>query len=178
MLPCMQACAHLPTMEAKIFPAWEVPTRGRIESGMDHPPRPGYRRDRPAAVRSSRYRPGCGLTKPVPAGWPALDRTVEVPAAAAGGADTPHTGLIKHLVATERRTRRAVRLLFAAAAVTMMLLAVIAVVATVMGPMIAAFTGGVPLVSAAVTTTLGVATRRRRSARDAPRSSGKTPYPD
>jgi hypothetical protein len=62
--------------------------------------------------------------------------------------DTPFTRLIMHIVASDDRTRRTIKLLAVTAVILLVLLAAVAVIAALSSPTVAAVTGGVPVASA------------------------------
>jgi hypothetical protein len=77
--------------------------------------------------------------------------------------------LVKHVIANDARTRRAMKLLVTVAMIVVVPVALVAVVAALLGPVAAVVTGGVPLGSAALTT---AARQLRRPPRDAPGQTG------
>jgi hypothetical protein len=93
-------------------------------------------------------------------------------AAVAGGPETPYTGLVKHVIANDARTRRTMKLLLTVAMIVVVPVALVAVVAALLGPAAAAVTGGVPLGSAALTT---AAWQLRRPTRNAPPPADQKP---
>ena len=114
--------------------------------------------DRNAPIRRSPPDYGASSRRP-----PRTLSPVQRPAA---GRDTPYTGLLRYIIASDARTNRAVKLVFAAAVALMVPLAMVATVAALAGPTAAAITGGVPLGATALGTAVGAArTHLRRSQR-------------